>query len=44
MGREGSQGSQVKMTGPNLLIMIACVIVIMGPILLPIVYGGGMGF
>ncbi len=43
-GEKAAKEAEVKMTGPNLLIMIACVIVIMGPILLPIVYGGGMGF
>lgn len=36
--------AEVKMTGPNLCIMMACVIVIMGPILLPIFNGTGIGF
>jgi tight adherence protein C len=43
-GEKAAKEAEIKMTGPNLLIMLACVIVIMGPILLPIVYGGGMGF
>ncbi|WP_145056446.1 type II secretion system F family protein [Lignipirellula cremea] len=36
--------AEVKMTAPNMLIMIACVIVIMGPILLPLLYQVGVGF
>ncbi len=43
-GEKAAKEAEVKMTGPNLLIMVACVIVIMGPILLPIFYGGGIGF
>ena len=43
-GEKAAKEAEVKMTGPNLLIMLACIIVIMGPILLPIVYGGGLGF
>ena len=42
--QKAAKEAEVKMTGPNLLIMLACIIVIMGPILLPIVYGGGLGF
>ena len=29
----------VKMTFPSLLVMIACILVILGPILLPVVFG-----
>ncbi|WP_437188303.1 type II secretion system F family protein [Planctomicrobium sp. SH668] len=36
--------AEIKMTGPNMCIMLACVIAIMGPILLPILYGTGIGF
>lgn len=43
-GEKAAKEAEVKMTGPNLLIMLACVIVIMGPILLPILYGEGVGF
>ncbi len=43
-GEKAAKEAEVKMTGPNLLIMLACIIVIMGPILLPILYGGGLGF
>ncbi len=43
-GEKAAKEAEVQMTGPNLLIMLACVIVIMGPILLPILYGGGLDF
>ncbi|MEQ8789190.1 MAG: type II secretion system F family protein [Pirellulaceae bacterium] len=42
-GEKAAKEAEVKMTGPNLLIMLACVIVILGPILLPVVFGGGFG-
>lgn len=40
---KAAKEAEVKMSFPGLLVMIACIIVIMGPILLPVFYGG-VGF
>jgi len=42
-GEKAAKEAEVNMTFPNLLIMLACVIVILGPILLPVYYGTGIG-
>lgn len=42
-GEKAAKQAEVNMTFPNLLIMLACVIVILGPILLPLAYGTGLG-
>ncbi len=40
-GEKAAKEAEVRMVGPNMLIMLACIIVIMGPILLPVLYNVG---